>query len=52
MDTRAVDDNGNFIKDNNGEYVHGKKATYSFTTGREYYGYFENNLAVAKIQFE
>ncbi len=50
MDTREVDENGNFIKDNNGEYVHGKKATYSFTTGREYYGYFESNLTVAKIE--
>ena len=46
MDTCAVDENGEFIKDSNGEYVHGEMATYTFTTGRTYRGYFIEGEAV------
>ncbi len=46
MDTRAVDANGEFIIGDTGEYVHGEMATYTFTTGRTYLGYFMDGQAV------
>lgn len=46
MDTRAVDDNGNFILNEAGEYVHTEEAIYTFTTGRTYRGYFIEGQAV------
>lgn len=46
MDTRAVDQNGNFILDEKGEYVHIEEAVYTFTTGRTYRGYFIEGQAV------
>ncbi len=46
MDTREVDENGNFIVDEKGEYVHGEIAVYTFTTGRSYRGYFIEGQAV------
>ena len=45
QDTRLVDENGNFIVNEYGEYVHGEKATYYFTTGRQYRGYFTEGKA-------
>lgn len=46
MDTRLVDDNGNFITDEHGEFVHGEIAVYTFTTGRTYSGFFIEGQAV------
>ncbi len=46
MDTRSVDDQGNFLKDQAGNYVHGEMATYTFTTGRTYSGYFVEGKAI------
>ena len=40
MDTRLVDEKGNFIVNDKGEFVHGENATYTFTTGRTYRGFF------------
>ena len=46
MDTREVDDEGNFILNEKGEFVHGEKAIYTFETGRTYTGYFFEGQAV------
>lgn len=46
MDTRVVDEHGKFVTDEAGNYIHGSKATYTFTTDRTYEGYFENGKAV------
>ena len=46
MDTRTVDSEGNFIRDEKGEYVHGDMSIYTFTTGRTYSGYFIEGQAV------
>lgn len=48
MDTRLVDEKtGQFIRTSDGGYVHGNKGRYTFSTGRIYYGYFADGLAVA-----
>ena len=46
MDTRSVDSDGNFIRNEKGEFVHGDMAVYTFTTGRTYTGYFMEGQAV------
>lgn len=46
MDTRTVDENGNFVLNEKGEYVHGEQSVYTFTTGRTYTGYFIEGQAV------
>ncbi len=40
-DTRQRDENGEFILDEDGNFVHGAKAMYTYSSGRFYPGYFE-----------
>lgn len=40
-DTRKRDENGNFVLDENGDFVHGAKALYTYANGNFYAGYFE-----------
>lgn len=50
MDTRLVDEEGNFILEENGSYRHGEMAYYTTLTDagkKTYTGYFEDGLIVA-----
>ncbi|MBO7401005.1 MAG: hypothetical protein J6U75_07340 [Clostridia bacterium] len=46
-DTRLRNSNGEFILNDDGSYVHGEKAVYTWPNGRSYTGYFENGRIVA-----
>ena len=46
MDTRLIDDKGNFSLTVTGEYIHGANGIYTFATGRKFTGAFLEGKAV------
>ncbi len=46
LDTRLKNENGEFVLDSNGNYIHGQKAVYTWPSGRSYTGYFEEGRIV------
>lgn len=45
-DTRVVDENGSFVLMEDGRYQHGSQAIYTYATGRQFTGYFEEGKQI------
>jgi len=49
-DTRTLDENGNFVVTEDGKYQHDVEATYTYSAGNYYTGYFEAGKMVIDSQ--